>query len=140
RFGDPETQPLMRRMDGDLVPLLVGAAEGRLDPSVEIGWSGAAVCVVMASAGYPRAYAKGHPIAGLEEAEADEQVVVFHAGTRPAQEGSGYETSGGRVLGVTASGQTVKAARDRAYEAVRQIDFEGAQIRRDIAVRALARG
>lgn len=139
RFGDPETQPLMLRMDGDLVPLLVGAAEGRLDPNVHIGWGDAAVCVVMASAGYPRAYPKGKLISGLEEAEADEQVVVFHAGTRLAEEGSGYETSGGRVLGVTARGETVKAARDRAYAAVRQIDFEGAQLRNDIALHALAR-
>ena len=139
RFGDPETQPLMVRMNDDLVPLLHAAAEGRLDPAMETDWGEAAICVVMASEGYPRDYPKGRPISGLENAGADDHVVVFHAGTRPGEGGAGYETSGGRVLGVTARGETVKAARDRAYEAVEHIDFDGAQFRTDIAARALAR-
>jgi len=138
RFGDPETQPLMLRMQGDLVPLLAGAAAGRLDSSTKIGWGDAAVCVVMASEGYPRAYEKGRSIEGLAQAESDEDVVVFHAGTRE-REGGGFETAGGRVLGVTARGPDVVAARERAYGAVAKISFEGACWRRDIASRALGR-
>ena len=93
----------------------------------------------MASEGYPRDYPKGIAISGLDEAESDDHVVVFHAGTRPNEQGAGYETSGGRVLGVTARGETVKAARDRAYAAVKRIHFDGSQVRSDIAARALAR-
>ncbi|MAI26102.1 MAG: phosphoribosylamine--glycine ligase [Myxococcota bacterium] len=139
RFGDPETQPLMVRMNDDLVPLLKAAAEGRLDPATKTNWGEAAICVVMASEGYPRDYPKGRAISGLEAAEVDDHVVVFHAGTRPSEDGSGYETSGGRVLGVTARGETVQAARDRAYAAVERIEFAGSQFRMDIAARALAR-
>jgi phosphoribosylamine--glycine ligase len=138
RFGDPETQPLMVRMQGDLVPVLVGAASGRLDESMSLGWGDAAVCVVMASEGYPRSYPKGRSITGLDEAAAGEGVVVFHAGTRRAADG-GFETAGGRVLGVTARGEDVRAARERAYAAVSRIHFEGAQYRSDIADRALER-
>jgi phosphoribosylamine--glycine ligase len=134
RFGDPETQPLVVQMDGDLVPLLAGAATGRLEPGAAAA-SGAAVSVAMASGGYPREYATGKPITGLAEAEALPGVVVFHAGTRRA--GNGFVTAGGRVLGVTARGDDLAAARDRAYEAVDRIRFEGAQHRRDIAARAL---
>lgn len=139
RFGDPETQPLMVRMNGDLVPLLRAAADGCLDPETKTDWGEAAICVVMASEGYPRDYPKGIAISGLDEAESDDHVVVFHAGTRPSEQGAGYETSGGRVLGVTARGETVKAARDRAYAAVKRIHFDGSQVRSDIAARALAR-
>ena len=138
RFGDPETQPLMLRMRGDLVPLLEGAARGMLDEALELTWGDAAVCVVLASAGYPRSYQKGKPIEGLDRAERDERVVVFHSGTRARADG-GFETNGGRVLGVTARGATVKEARDRAYAAVDQIRFEGVMLRRDIASRALER-
>lgn len=138
RFGDPETQPLMVRMQGDLVPLLDGAARGALEGADALTWGEAAVCVVLASAGYPRDYEKGKAIEGIEGAEADERVVVFHAGTR-AREGGGFQTNGGRVLGVTARGATVKEARDRAYAAADAIDFEGVQLRRDIAARALDR-
>lgn len=138
RFGDPETQPLLVRMRGDLVPLLDGAARGRLDRSVEPAWGDAAVCVVLASAGYPRSYEKGKPIHGLDLAERDERVVVFHSGTR-AGAGGGFETNGGRVLGVTARGATVKEARDRAYAAADAIHFDGVMLRRDIASRALER-
>jgi len=138
RFGDPETQPLMVRMKGDLAGLLETAARGRLDPDSSVAWGEAAVCVVLASGGYPRNYSTGHPISGLEAAEADEGVVVFHAGTRRCANG-GFETAGGRVLGVTARGESVGAARDRAYAAAAKIQFEGAHCRSDIASRALDR-
>ncbi len=136
RFGDPETQALLVRMQGDLVPLLEGAAHGRLDASTALAWGDAAVCVVMASGGYPRAYESGKAIRGVEDAE-DDHVVVFHAGTKLA--GDGFETAGGRVLGVTARGSDVREARDRAYAAVSKIHFEGAFSRSDIASRALDR-
>jgi len=125
------------RMDSDLVPLLEGVADGRLDPSQSVAWSDAGVCVVMASGGYPRSYPKGKRITGIEEAESDD-VVVFHAGTALTPDG-GFETHGGRVLGVTARGESVREAVDRAYAAVGVIHFEGAQWRRDIAKRALDR-
>ena len=139
RFGDPETQPLMVRMQGDLLPILDAAAHGRIDPATAIGWGGAAVCVVLASGGYPRAYETGRPIEGIDAAEREAGVVVFHAGTRRAASGEGYETAGGRVLGVTASGDSVADARDRAYAAVGRIHFEDMHLRRDIASRALGR-
>ncbi len=142
RFGDPETQPLMVRMQGDLMPILEGAANGQLDESLELGWGDAAVCVVMASEGYPRSYETGRAIRGLapngELVNDDPAVVVFHAGTREGHDTS-YETAGGRVLGVTARGETVESARDRAYKAVAEIEFEGAHFRRDIASRFLDR-
>jgi phosphoribosylamine--glycine ligase len=137
RFGDPETQPLVLRMEGDLVPLLEGAARGRLDPAAAPGLSGVAVCVVLASGGYPRAYEAGKTIRGIEEAERDPRIVVFHAGTRRESDGH-FVTAGGRVLGVTASGATVAEARDRVYAAVSRIRFDGMHLRRDIALRGLA--
>jgi phosphoribosylamine--glycine ligase len=137
RFGDPETQPLMLRMQGDLVPLLDAAARGRLGGVAELGWEDAAVCVVLASGGYPRAYQTGKPITGLEQAQADPDVVVFHAGTR--RRDGGFVTAGGRVLGVTARAATLAAARERAYAAAEQIRFEGRHFRRDIAASALGR-
>jgi phosphoribosylamine--glycine ligase len=136
RFGDPETQALMLATEGDLLPLLEGAARGRLEPAAA-PTSGAAVCVVLASAGYPRAVESGKRIAGLAAAEADPDVVVFHAGTKRA--GEGFVTAGGRVLGVTARGASLAVARERAYAAADRIAFEGMQLRRDIAARALAR-
>jgi phosphoribosylamine--glycine ligase len=135
RFGDPETQALLLRLDGDLVPLLDGAARGALDPALIPSWSEAAVCVVLASGGYPRAYSTGFAITGLDGAERDPNVVVFHAGTRRA--GAGFVTAGGRVLGVTARGADVAEAQRRAYAACDQIRFDGMQLRRDIAARAL---
>jgi phosphoribosylamine--glycine ligase len=137
RFGDPETQPLMLQMDGDLVPLLDGAARGGLDRVPPPSCRGAAVCVVLASAGYPRDYDTDKPITGLEALAGDPDVVVFHAGTRRAAAG-GFVTSGGRVLGVTARGESVREARDRAYAAVERVRFDGLHLRRDIAARALA--
>ncbi len=148
RFGDPETQALLLRLDGDLVPLLDGAARGALDPALVPSWRDAAVCVVLASGGYPRAYETGLPITGIEAAEGDPHVVVFHAGTRrsgPEGEGGerdssgGFVTAGGRVLGVTARGVDVAEAQRRAYAACARIHFDGMQLRRDIAARALRR-
>jgi phosphoribosylamine--glycine ligase len=138
RFGDPETQVLMVQMDSDLVPLLEGVAQGRLDATESVAWSDSAVCVVMASGGYPRSYEKGKPITGLETLADDPNIVVFHAGTARGEDG-GFVTAGGRVVGVTARGQSVREARDRAYAAVGQIHFEGVHWRRDIAHRALDR-
>jgi phosphoribosylamine--glycine ligase len=135
RFGDPETQALVVRMEGDLVPLLDGAARGRLDRAAPLGWQDAAVCVVIAAGGYPRDFERGKPIAGLEEAEREEGVVVFHAGTRRRSDGR-FESAGGRVLGVTARGATLALARRRAYAACDRIRFDAMHLRRDIAARA----
>ena len=137
RFGDPETQAVLMRLDSDLAAALVATADGHLD-QVQLQWSDEpAVCVVMASGGYPGAYAKGKEIAGLEAAAAT-GAVVFHAGT--ARNAAGHiVTQGGRVLGVTARGPTLRAAVDRAYRAVDCIHWDGACCRRDIAHRALER-
>ena len=130
RFGDPETQAILPRLKSDLVPLLEATIDGALD-RLRIEWDDrAAVTVVMASGGYPDKYEVGKPISGLEAAASD-QVQIFHAGTR--RENGKVVTSGGRVLAVTALGETVAAARARAYEAVSRIDFEGNHYRRDIA-------
>jgi phosphoribosylamine---glycine ligase len=135
RFGDPETQVYLTRLENDLVELLEASVDGRLDQH-ELRWSASAsVCVVMASGGYPGSYAKGRPITGLAEANALPGTKVFHAGT--ARAGDHIVTSGGRVLGVTALGRNLKAAQTAAYEAVGRIRFEGAQFRRDIAAKAL---
>jgi phosphoribosylamine--glycine ligase len=136
RFGDPETQALVLATESDWLPLLDAAARGRLEPQAAAA-QGAAVCVVLASAGYPRAVEVGKRIHGLAEAETDPDVVVFHAGTKRA--GDGFVTAGGRVLGVTARGPDVATARGRAYAATERIEFEGKHMRRDIAARALAR-
>jgi phosphoribosylamine--glycine ligase len=137
RFGDPETQPVLMRLRSDLCELLEAVVDDRLGdlPEGAVTWdSGAAVCVVMASQGYPGTYAKGRIIRGLDEAGALPGVKVFHAGTKLA--GGEVATDGGRVLGVTALGDTLAAARDRAYEAVARIGFQGAFYRKDIAARA----
>jgi len=137
RFGDPETQPLMARLADDLMPYLRGAAAGAL-PSAPPSWDpGAALCVVMAAAGYPGAYAKGKRIRGIAEAEAIEGVTVFHAGT--ALQDEHLVTAGGRVLGVTALGADIREARERAYRASDLVQWDGAHFRRDIGHRALSR-
>jgi phosphoribosylamine--glycine ligase len=139
RFGDPETQVLLPRLDGDWLGLLHACATGRLDGRPLRFLPRAAVCVVMASGGYPGPYARGLPIEGLERAAALEDVTVFHAGTAPGS--SGPVTAGGRVLGVTAMGLDLGAARARAYAAVSMIHWEGEHHRMDIAgdaVRELA--
>lgn len=135
RFGDPETQPLLMQMQSDLLPLLDASARGGLDRLPPPTASGAAVCVVLASGGYPRGFRKGFPITGLDAAARDPNVVVFHAGTKK-QDGV-FVTAGGRVLGVTARGDDVAEAQRRAYAAVDALRFEGAQLRRDIASRAV---
>ena len=135
RFGDPETQSLLSRLKSDLVDLLEAAVDGRLD-TVQAEWdTRAAVCVIMASGGYPGAYEKGKPITGIEDAEALGSVTVFHAGTARNEET--LVTAGGRVLGVTALGDDLCAAQARAYEAVAKIHFEGATFRRDIGAKGL---
>jgi phosphoribosylamine--glycine ligase len=135
RFGDPETQVLMPRLDGDWLELLADCARGELSDRAPAWKSEAAVCVVMASGGYPGSYAKGRPISGLEAAESLGDVVVFHAGT--ASSGDTIVTAGGRVLGVTALGTDLAAARDRAYEAVSRIHWEDEHHRTDIALDAV---
>jgi phosphoribosylamine---glycine ligase len=131
RFGDPETQVLLPRLESDLVDLLEATIDGKL-AHLSIDWkTDPAVCVVMASGGYPGYYETGKTIAGLAEAGAMETVQIFHAGTR--REKDRILTAGGRVLGVTASGNTLAAARQRAYEAVEKIGFDGRYFRRDIA-------
>jgi len=137
RFGDPECQPLLMRMKSDIVPLLLAVAEGDLG-EMAIEWHDrAAVCVVMAAGGYPEAYTKGDEILGLEEARKIGGMVVFHAGT-VLKEGKTV-TNGGRVLGVTALGPTVKDAIDLAYRGVAAITWKGVHYRRDIGRKALNR-
>ena len=137
RFGDPETQPILMRLQSDLLEVFLAVCEGRLE-DVLLRWDPRpAVCVVMASGGYPGDYEKGKPITGLSEAGELEDVVVFHAGTK--QQDGNVVTAGGRVLGVTALGSDVAAAKARAYEAVDRIQFEGAYCRRDIADKAVGR-
>lgn len=137
RFGDPEAQPLFMRIKGDLVPILLGVAEGKLESSTVEWDERAAVCVVMASGGYPGSYEKGIEIAGLEKASEMEGVMVFHAGT--ASRDGAFITNGGRVLGVTALGADIESAIHRAYEAVGVIHFDGAHFRKDIGAKALER-
>jgi phosphoribosylamine--glycine ligase len=138
RFGDPETQPLLMRLRTDLLDLLEAVVDDRLGDFEEskLEWDPRpAVCVVMASQGYPGNTAKGRVVDGLADAARLPDVKVFHAGTK--QEGNMIVTDGGRVLGVTALGDTLLAAKNRAYEAVAKIHFQGAFYRRDIADKAL---
>jgi phosphoribosylamine--glycine ligase len=137
RFGDPEAQVLMLRLKSDLLPALLAVAEGRLR-DIALDWhDDAALCVVMATRGYPGSYAKGSEIKGLDTAEADPNVQVFHAGTR--RDGARILADGGRVLGVTARGKNIREAQTRAYEAVDKIDWPGGFCRRDIGFRAVGR-
>jgi phosphoribosylamine--glycine ligase len=137
RFGDPETQALLFRLESDLVPLLVGTAEGRLaENAPPVLFGDPAVCVVMASEGYPRTSTSGVVIRGLETLDGLSDAKVFHSGTRRV--GGQWQTAGGRVLGVTARGATLEAARARAYALCAGVTFDGAQYRRDIGGRALA--
>jgi phosphoribosylamine--glycine ligase len=132
RFGDPETQVVLARMKSDLYPVLLGAANAKLNDAPAIEWDARpAVCVVVASAGYPESSSKGEEIRGLDEAERVPGVVVFHAGTSAL--GDRVVTAGGRVLCVTALGDTTEDARRRAYEAIAKLSFPGMQFRTDIA-------
>jgi phosphoribosylamine--glycine ligase len=135
RFGDPETQPILARLKSDLLEVLLAVCDGTLD-RITLEWDQRpAVCVVMASGGYPGDYEKGKKIVGLEEAQQLEDVIVFHAGTKDMD--GDIVTNGGRVLGVTALGQTIRDAKERAYRAVDKIKFDGAYCRRDIADKAI---
>lgn len=138
RFGDPETQSLMRRLRSDLLDLLEASIDGTLG-KISPEWDErAAVCIVLASGGYPGAIEKGKVITGLGEASSDPDVVVFHAGT--ALKDGKVVTSGGRVLGVTAMGATLEEARAKAYAAADKISFEGKQLRRDIGAARIVQG
>ncbi|MDO7907541.1 phosphoribosylamine--glycine ligase [Paenibacillus sp. JX-17] len=133
RFGDPETQVVLPRLNSDLLDIFLAAVNGTLD-QVEIEWKDeAAVCVVLASGGYPASYPKGVPIHGLDQVD---EAVVFHAGTAVNEEGQ-WVTNGGRVLGVVGLGATIADARDKAYEQAAKIAFEGKHNRTDIAAKAL---
>jgi phosphoribosylamine--glycine ligase len=135
RFGDPETQPILMRMESDLLEAIEASIEGRVSDG-DFRWSqDASVCVVMASGGYPGTIEVGKKITGIEEADKLPGVKVFHAGTS-ARDGA-YYTAGGRVLGVTARADKLETAVARAYQAVDKIQFDGMHYRKDIAARAL---
>ena len=135
RFGDPETQPVMARLDTDLIEIIEAILDERLS-TLEIKWKPeSAVCIVMASGGYPGNYEKGKKITGLDTAAGMKGVLVFHSGT--AMKNGNIVTDGGRVLGVTGLGPAVAAAIDNAYKGAREISFDGAHYRRDIGARAL---
>lgn len=131
RFGDPEAQSVLFRMKNDLLTILEAVVDERLN-EIQLEWEpGAAVCVVMASGGYPGSYEKGKEITGLEQV--DEDVMVFHAGTK--LEDGKFRTAGGRVLGVTARGRDMEEAREKAYANVKKIHFDGAHYRTDIGIK-----
>jgi phosphoribosylamine--glycine ligase len=134
RFGDPEAQVLMMRLKSDLLPALLAVAEGRLS-GVALDWHDEpALCVVMAAKGYPGVYDKGSEIKGLDAAGADPKVQIFHAGTK--RDGKRILADGGRVLGVTARGDTIAEAKTLAYAAIDQIDWRQGFCRHDIGARA----
>jgi phosphoribosylamine---glycine ligase len=136
RLGDPETQPILHRLQSDLAPVLFATASGELG-AITLDWNaGPSLCVVMASGGYPGKFETGMPISGIDEAEAS-GATVFHAGTRLGARG--VETAGGRVLGVTAAGVDLAEAIHRAYTAVRHIQFDRMHYRRDIGAKGLRR-
>ncbi|MBF8258473.1 MAG: phosphoribosylamine/glycine ligase [Actinobacteria bacterium] len=138
RFGDPEAQPLFMRLESDLVPLLMQCAQGKLTDAEMIIDPRPTVCIVMSSGGYPGSYRKGFPISGIEDAEKEGGVQVFHAGT--ALKDGRLVNNGGRVLGVTAVDNDIRSAIGRGYRAAEKIHWEGAYFRRDIGRRALLRG
>jgi len=136
RFGDPECQPLLMRLKTDLLDVIEATVDGRLDEVGPLEWDPRpAVCVVMASEGYPGSYEKGHPIRGLEDAAALSDVKVFHAGTSKVD--GQIVNTGGRVLGVTAMGDTIAGAKLQAYKAVKCIRWQGAWCRKDISDKAI---
>jgi phosphoribosylamine--glycine ligase len=137
RFGDPETQVVLPRLRTDLVELLVAANQGRLSSFGSLDWDPrASVCVIAASGGYPGAYTTGFPIAGLEAAVgALPDIYAFHAGT--ALRDGRIVTAGGRVVGISALGDDIQEARDKVYQAMERLRFQGMYYRRDIAWRAL---
>jgi phosphoribosylamine--glycine ligase len=130
RFGDPETQVLMRRLKTDLLDLIEATVDGKLSELQPLWDDRVAVCIVLASGGYPGPIEKGKPVEGIDSANTDPDIVVFHAGT--SMKDGKVVSSGGRVLGVTALGTTLEEARAKAYAAADKISFEGKQFRRDI--------
>jgi phosphoribosylamine--glycine ligase len=137
RFGDPETQPVLMRMKGDIVPILEACIQGTLS-RYRLEWDKkASVCVVMASQGYPGGYEKGRVIGGLERTKRMQDVFVFHAGTAFAEDQ--VVTNGGRVLGVTGLGKDIRKAIEMTYAAVKEISWEGVHYRTDIGQKALRR-
>lgn len=137
RLGDPETQPILFKMESDILPILTACVEGRLEGVGGLVWKGGvSVCVVLAARGYPEKPEKGKLIQGLDEVRHEKDIFVFHAATKKV--GNDYYTSGGRVLGVTAIGETYRDAIRKAYDAVSCISFEGMQYRKDIGAKALA--
>jgi len=137
RLGDPETQPILFKMESDIVPIFQSCIEGTLDKSMTIGWKeGVSVCVVIASKGYPDSTEKGMVINGLEDIKGRKDIMVFHGGTKKI--GHKFYTAGGRVLGVTAIGKTYEDAIKKVYEAVSCIQFDGMQYRKDIGAKALS--
>ncbi len=136
RFGDPETQVVLPRLESDLAEVMVATAQGRLS-EVSLEWSPQwAVCVVLASGGYPGTYETGKPISGVEKAAAREGVTIYHAGTKLTEDGT-LLTAGGRVLNVTALGEEFSSARELAYEAVGDISWDGMYYRKDIGAKAM---
>jgi phosphoribosylamine--glycine ligase len=145
RFGDPETQAILPRLNSDLVEVMLATAEGRLsqgkDKDGGLNWDRrSCVCVVCASGGYPGKYEKGKEVSGLEQAEEMADIVVFHAGTKSVitNDKSHIVTDGGRVLGVTGLGSSIKEAIRRTYQAVEKIRFQGMHYRKDIGYRAIS--
>jgi phosphoribosylamine--glycine ligase len=145
RFGDPETQAILPRLKSDIVEVMLAATEKKLSRFKTLDWDvRPCVCVVCASGGYPGNYEKGKEISGLEETDKMQDVVVFHAGTKKPNTqypipNTQYFTNGGRVLGVTGLGDTIKKAIDKTYQAVSKINFEGMQYRKDIGYKAISR-
>ncbi len=137
RFGDPETQPILMRLKSDIVEAMLATAEGKLD-KITLKWDARpAVCVVLASGGYPDKYETGKVITGIDEARAMSDIMIFHAGTKINEQGQ-LVTAGGRVLGVTALGKNIAEAKRRAYNAVEKIHFDGMYYRKDISDKALS--
>jgi phosphoribosylamine--glycine ligase len=133
RFGDPETQVILPRLKTDLLDIMEHCVDGTLD-KINIEWDdNACVCVVLASGGYPVEYKKGYEITGLEEAEKDKNIVIFHAGT--AIKDGKFVTNGGRILGITALGKDIDDARETAYAAVDKVNFEKKHFRHDIGIK-----
>jgi phosphoribosylamine--glycine ligase len=135
RFGDPETQPLMMRLQSDIVPLFEACIDGNLQNQSVTWIPQSSVCVVMASEGYPGSYPKGKSISGLPDVSTQKNVMVFHSGTKT--DNGNIVTNGGRVLGVTAMGDDIKSAIKQAYQAVDKINWDGAHFRTDIGKRAI---
>ena len=137
RFGDPETQPLLSRLDSDIMDILMGSINGNLEEvSKKVAWNeSSSVCIVMASGGYPGSYKKGIEIKGLEQVKNMENVIVFHAGTK--SDNGKTVTNGGRVLGVTALNGSIENSIKKAYEAVKKISWDGVHYRDDIGKKAL---